>query len=289
MGIFQKRKKSAEAESPALQRTEEKPKMTLYFHPDMVLTSQEKYIFQFYHQKLPELKPNQLSISGVKLEEYNDSLVVTAFLRNSLNKPVKFDKLDLLLLDRKNQPFAKKTFDMYELVEVPAMTSVPWKFFFENEARITDAVPSNDEWRIAFELKQEKKGPAKPRLELEDSWEKQLSPEKKKELEDMIRNLPHLSPGEVNFMGLEAKFTEERSLAVSVLIRNGSEKNISFEQLPLIVEDAQGDVISKGGFKLTDFEVKAGTCKPWTFIFPSDLILKETPDLSTWKIYPPKS
>ena len=46
--------------------------------------------------------------------------------------------------------------------------------------------------------------------------------------------------------------------------------------------------IAKGGFNLDQLEVKANTSKPWTFIFPKELLLKENMDLSKWKAYPPK-
>jgi SLAP domain-containing protein len=92
----------------------------------------------------------------------------------------------------------------------------------------------------------------------------------------------------VNFMGLQAKKSEDGNLHVTMLIRNGSDKNIQLQQLPLEVVDATGDVIAKGGFALNDFEVKANTSKPWTFIFPSSLVLKEEIDLSVWKAYPPQ-
>ena len=63
----------------------------------------------------------------------------------------------------------------------------------------------------------------------------------------------------------------------------------NLNNLPLIVEDASGEVIAKGGFKLDQLEVKANTSKPWTFIFPKELLLKENIDLSKWKVYPPKN
>ena len=77
-------------------------------------------------------------------------------------------------------------------------------------------------------------------------------------------------------------------LHTTLLIRNGSEKNIKFEQLPLIVEDASGEVIAKGTFQFEKLEVKANTSKPWTFIFPKELILNEDIDLSKWKVYLPQ-
>ena len=89
-------------------------------------------------------------------------------------------------------------------------------------------------------------------------------------------------------MGIQAQIDENGSLHTTLLIRNGSEKNVKFEQLPLIVEDASGDSVAKGAFQFEELEVKANTSKPWTFIFPKELVLKEDMDLSKWKVYPPK-
>jgi accessory Sec system S-layer assembly protein len=260
-------------------------KTTLSFHPDWELTNQEKYVYQYKHEQLPLLKPNQISITGIRLIEYNEGFVVVAFLRNTLPKAVRFETVNLILLDENEKAIAKKQFELDGLGELPAMTCMPWRFLFSNEDKLTDTIPAEG-WKIAFELKQPK---PEHQLDLAESWEQQLSPLQKEQLEKLVTSLPELKQGEINFMGLEAKLTNEQNLAVTVLIRNGTDKNIQLEQIPLIVEDAAGDVISKGGFTLNDFEVKAHTSKPWTFIFPKELIVKDHPDLTRWKVYPPSN
>lgn len=292
MGLFKRKQKQdevVEKSQPVSDKesleSEELVQTTLSFHPDWELTSQEKYVYKYKHQQLPPLKKNQVSITGTKLINYNDGFVVVAFLRNTLPKAIRFEAVDLLLLDETGQAIAKKQFELDGLGELPSMTCRPWRFLFAKEDQLIEKMPE-DGWKIAFELKKETKKPHQ--LDLAESWENQISPVQKEHLEKLIDSLPALSPGEVNFMGLEAKKTSENNLAVSVLIRNGSEKNINLEQIPLIVEDADGDIVCQGGFKLEQFEVKANTSKPWTFIFPKELIQKDEPDLSSWKVYPPQ-
>lgn len=293
MALFRKNKNSTEtreveketAASPETAAVDEKTVETnLIFHPEMYMSPQEKYVYRYHHLRLPKLKENQISISGFKLQEYDDSLFVIAFLRNTLEKAVTFESVDLLILNKENQPIAKQTFDMDDLIELPPMSCMPWRFLFSEESRLTEEVPSEGEWTIAFELKSKEQP---HQLDLDVSWENQLAPNQKEHLEKIVANLPKLSQGEVNFMGIEVKFIQDHALAVTVLIRNGSTKNIQLEQIPLVVEDAQGDIVCQGGFKLEQFEVKANTSKPWTFIFPAQLVLKPEPDLSSWKVYPP--
>jgi accessory Sec system S-layer assembly protein len=276
---------------PASGRDEDKQtdemKTTLSFHPDWDLSPQEKYVYQFHHQQLPPLKPNQISISGMKLIEYNEGFVVVAFLRSTLPKPIRFEQIDLLLLDENGQAIAKRQFDMDSFGELPPMTARPWRFLFSAEDKLVDKIPQEG-WKIAFELKQVPH-PKEHRLDLAESWEQALSSQQREHLQKLLETLPPLSAGEINFMGLEAKVNEKRDLVVTLLIRNGSDKNIQLEQIPLVVEDASGDVVCKGVFHLENFEVKANTSKPWTFIFPSNLLLKEEIDLTKWKVYPPRS
>ncbi|PLT31032.1 accessory Sec system S-layer assembly protein [Peribacillus deserti] len=294
MALFKFKKKKTEdkpIEAPVLDQqeldAEEGVRTVLNFHPDWEMSSSERYIYQYRHQQLEKLERNQLSISGLKLTEMYGDIFVTAFLRNTLPKPIRFETVDLLLLDVNGQPFARQQFELDDLGELPAMSCTPWRFLFENESVLTADIPEEG-WKIAFELKK-KADPASHSLDLEASWEDQISQIQREKLTNLVAGLPNLAQGEVNFMGIEAAPAPDGAFAVTVLIRNGSEKNIKLEQIPLIVEDAEGDVICRGGFTLGNFEVKGNTSKPWTFVFPASLVMKQNPDLSRWKVYPPSA
>jgi accessory Sec system S-layer assembly protein len=261
-------------------------KTSLVIHPDWDLSSQEKYVYMYKHQELPLLKPNQISIKGIKLLQFDDGFVVVALLRNTLAKAIRFESVDLLLLDENGVALAKRQFELDGLGEMPPMSCMPWRFLYHNEDKITDAPLPKEGWSIAFELKQSAMGPNQ--LDLEESWEKELSPVQKDQLEKLIPTLPPLGPSEVNIMGLEVKLLDNGNLVSTVLIRNGSNKELQFEKLPLVIEDATGEKIAQGSFTLQNFKVKANTTKPWTFIFPKELITKENPDLSKWKVHPPE-
>ncbi|WP_245823428.1 accessory Sec system S-layer assembly protein [Metabacillus halosaccharovorans] len=260
---------------------------TLSIHPSWNITKQEQYIYQFHLNQLESLKENQISIAGIKLEEFDELIYVTALIRNTLSKAIKFEMLDLLILDEEKKVIAKETFDMDEFGEMPALSCRPWSFVFQKSAWQNDEIQeptSLKNWQIAFELK--KKPSDTHQLQLEPSWEENLSQERKDHLKQLVEKMPPLTQNEVNIMGLEAKMNEENNLVVTLLIRNGSLNNINIEQLPLLVEDASKEVVAKGVFTLNNLEILANTSKPWSFIFPSQLLSTHKPDLSTWKVYP---
>jgi SLAP domain-containing protein len=125
---------------------------SLMFHKGWDISKQEEYVYKFHHQKLPALKPNQISISGIKLTRVEDDVIIVAFLRNSIDKAVRFDIVDLLLVDGDGKLLAKKTFDLTELGEIPALSSMPWRFLFEEGDILAESIPEEG-WKIAFEWK----------------------------------------------------------------------------------------------------------------------------------------
>lgn len=254
-------------------------KTELSIHPAWNIPSEQMYVLRFLNNELSPLKPNQISLSGIEIKPEDNGIEVTAFVRNSLNKGIKFEQVSLLLLDSDKQVIARHEFNLTEIGEVPGRSSRPWTFTFPASA-IQKREFSLEDWTLAFELKK------KHSLDLHSTWEKSIAEDDKQKLEKLLENIQPPKSGEINFMGLSAKLADSGDLHVTVLIRNGHEKNVQLQQLPLQVEDAAGDKVAGGGFKLEDFEVKANTSKPWTFIFPSSLITKDNPDLSNWKVYP---
>ncbi|PLT35735.1 accessory Sec system S-layer assembly protein [Bacillus sp. V5-8f] len=290
MGLFRRNKKAKQdpvavtIEEPVDQQQEE-VSTVLSIHPEWEVEPQERFVYQYHHQQLPKLKPNQVSISGIKLIDYEEGFVAVALLRNTLSRPITFEAVDLLLLDGEGNPFAKRQFQLDDIGELPPLSCRPWRFLFEKEDKLTKTIPVSEDWQIAFELKTP--SAEAHHLDLDATWENQITAAQREHLEKLVGNLPKLSPSEVNFMGIEATFVQDGAFAVTVLIRNGSTKNIKLEQIPFIVEDGDGDIVCQGGFQMNNFEVKANTSKPWTFIFPAELVQKAEPNMSSWKVYPP--
>jgi len=250
------------------------------------LTAQEKYALSFMAQELPPLEAGNLSLAGISLVPHDEGVEVTAFLRNSTDKPVRLGEMTLLILFGDQQLFTRQTFDLSELGEIPARSARPWTFVFKREHFLqVDVLLLN--WKIAFELAQ-KKLVLPQQLELEESWIKALSDEQKNGLIELAKKLPPLQPGEVNVQSVSISRTED-SLRAMLLFRNGSEQSLSIERLPLALYDAAGDKVAEGLFELGGLTVNAGTSKPWLFIFPQESIVKQDADFSRWKVSVPQA
>lgn len=245
---------------------------------DWEISQEQLYVFQFLSNDLEPLKHNQLSISGIDLEhDLKGNTVVKAFVRQTLDEAIELGEVELLLLDEKGELIASQRFDLSELGTLPPRTARPWVFVFDQENVEVDEVPEEN-WTIAFNVE----SMMPHRLDLDEAWEKALSQEQKDSLAKVIEGLPKLQPKEVNIIGFQITEQEDQSLAVSLFVRNGHTKRINIEQMPLEILDANQKVVAKGSFDLAPLSVKANTSKPWTFIFPKEMVNLQDADLSRW-------
>ncbi|WP_047985157.1 accessory Sec system S-layer assembly protein [Ornithinibacillus californiensis] len=264
-----------------VEETDEEVETTLSIPENWNVTNEDRYIYAFHNNEAPKLKVNQISIYGMELTMApNKTLTATGLIRSSVVKEVQFGKTTILLLGPDNEIIARKEFELGRLGSIPSKSARPWKFTFNKSDLVKDIDSPPSDWTLAFELK------PKHQLDLEESWEKSIAEEAKTALAQIVNNAPPLKPGEVNFMGVNAKRNDNGDLAVTLLIRNGSDKNVTFQQIPLGVKDASGNEIVQGSFKVDNLIIKSNTSKPWTFIFPKSMLKEDIINLSSWQAYP---
>lgn len=245
------------------------------------LSQKEKYALSFMAQELPRLSKGKISLAGTHIVPHDEGIEVTAFIRNSSDRPVHLETMTLVVLFGDQQLFTRQSFDLAEVGEIPAHAARPWTFLFTREHYLkVDVLLAN--WKVAFELAQ-KKMLLPQQLELEESWIKALSDQQKQMLIELAQQLPALKKGEVNVQSVQLRKQEDGTLHAILLIRNGSTQALSLEKLPLAIYDATEEIVAQGMFELNGLTVNPSTSKPWLFIFPSESVLKPNADLTWWK------
>ncbi|MGB3261485.1 accessory Sec system S-layer assembly protein [Paenisporosarcina sp.] len=257
----------------------------LSLHPAWDVPKEQQYVFSFLSNELEPLKPNQISLSGIdiELDDSTEAWLVKAFLRTSLSTPITLNTAELVLIDQNEKVVAVKEFDLAELGELPATSARPWVFVFEKPT-LRGELPDKG-WRLAFNVQ----SLVPHQIDLDPTWEEALSNEQKDGLNKIVDSLPKLHDREVNFSGFQAKVQPDGTLAISLFIRNGHSQQITLEQLPLEVLDATGKVVAQGSFAIDQLQVKANTSKPWTFLFPKEMVINKDPDFSKWTVRVPQS
>ena len=272
-------------EGSAQSKATDEVETTLSLHPQWELSQEQEYVFRFLSNELEPLKPNQISLSGIDIdvEPANGNWLVKSFFRSSLEQSISVGSVELMLLDAEGKTLASQEFDLKELGDIPGRSARPWVFVFTKDNIFAEEPPAEN-WKLAFNVQ----SMVPHKLELEQAWEDGLTAEQKEALEKVVDNMPKLKPREVNFAGFQVKKQEDGGIAASIFIRNGHSKQINIEKLPLELVDATGEIVARGSFDLAPLSVKANTSKPWTFIYPKEMVQKEDPDFSRWTIRVPQ-
>jgi SLAP domain-containing protein len=117
----------------------------------------------------------------------------------------------------------------------------------------------------------------------EPTWERSMSKQDKEIVERLYQNSLTDIPEEVRFLNLRTGINVHGHLFATVLIQNGTDKDIPLLKLPLRYCDANG-VIAEESFTYQSLTIKAQSSTPWTFLFPKEKIHRTEINLTEWGV-----
>lgn len=238
----------------------------------------DKKYYKDLHSRLPEMKKNQLSIQGVNMEvDSSRKIIVTVFISSTVEKPISLKPSNIILLDERLEVLASTQEDFIGFERLLPNTSRPWIIEFRKDDLNDWDKDRLKKWSVVFEDN------LKHRLDLSDMDERKISKDSMDKLNKIIEEDP-VEDNELKLVGLLAKFDKEKNLVVTLLIRNGTNKDLEIKQLPLKFYDGLGELSAEGTFKLRDLVVLGNTSKPISLVFPYSNIIKKDMELSKWSI-----
>ncbi|QGG47460.1 SLAP domain-containing protein [Heliorestis convoluta] len=221
----------------------------------------------------------EVIVEGSILLNLDDVVQVSATFKNNLKQPVIFEEIPLLLVDKKGKILAKQAFNLSEMGRIAPGEKKKWDLAFDRKNVLVDQI-KQDNWAILFDMEDMTTGQKDFELEgLPEGY----PPEQEEKLKAILKKMPIVKPGEVSFTPLHATVNKGQ-LLVAVMIRNGGEKTLKIDALPLLLLDAQGEEAAKAQFQLENFLVSPGKARLWTFVFPEEMVQKKNPDLSSWSL-----
>ncbi|WP_186321486.1 SLAP domain-containing protein [Bacillus sp. FJAT-22090] len=258
-------------------------KTMLEFSENWSMDQQERYVFQYYHNKLKGLDPNQINIHGVELHKTAEGFIMTAIIRHSLEKKLNLQDIRLVVRNTEGKELARKDFNMEYFGVLNSLRARPWIFEFENESLLVSEDEINDkmEFEVVFEIQE----PAVSQfsLQLDENWSNGLNEEQKTSLENTLAEMEPTKQDEISVSAFNLEETEE-GVSVYVLIRNAFNEEITISNLPLQLFDATGELVAQLGFPLEQFTVNPTNARPVSLHFPQSVFKKENPDWTSWNI-----
>ncbi|WP_400246707.1 SLAP domain-containing protein [Niallia sp. JL1B1071] len=106
-------------------------------------------------------------------------------------------------------------------------------------------------------------------LQFESSWDKQIAPQDRENIEKIFNEIEHINSSSVIFSPIREAINHKDALLVSVLVHNFTEHPLNFQNATLHYS-VNDEVIAKKEFTLPDLVIPSHVSMPWTFIFPKD-------------------
>ena len=239
---------------------------------------------EFLREELAELPPiedGQVSINGTYAFDMGDKIEVSVYLRNGLSKQVNFDQVPLEITNKKGDVLAKQVVDMKNFGILPPFSARPYKVYFDKANLFVDAI-SNDDFKVQFEASISAINTVE--VEFEDMPEK-IDHELKTSLTEFLKKLPLVKNGDVNIEVFKTLKCMDNSISIVFLIRNGYDKAIKLEKLPITVKNAQGELIASGVFDIENVSVNSHKAKIYDFTITEEYIVNKDFHIENCKVY----
>jgi SLAP domain-containing protein len=231
--------------------------------------------------ELPNLEDGQVSINGIYTFDMGDKVEVSVYLRNGLSKQINFDKVPLVIVNKNGDILAKQVMDMGEFGILPPLSARPYKVYFDKKNLLVDTI-SNDDFKIQFEKSISAINTVKVELEcMPTDMDHQLLSSFTKFLD----KLPLIKAGDVNLEVFKTLRGVNNSISIVFMIRNGCDKIIKLERLPIIVKDEQGETVATGVFDIDNVSVNPHKAKVYDFTITEEYVVNKDFDISNCKVY----
>lgn len=229
---------------------------------------QKEYILDDL-KDLPPVKENDINISTTYIFDNGDGYEASIFVRNGLKSKINFDKLPLLIVDQNNNVLASKIFDMKDLGDIPPCSVRPCKVLFDKNCLLVDKIPKS-KCKVVFSTNIKAINSVKVEYE---NLPENISPSYKKILENYLENLPIVEKGQVSMSVYSVKYNEEdKKIYVTIVIRNGTEKKIRIEKIPMTLFDDKNKKVTSTVFDTKGLEISESKASIYNFVFLSDNI-----------------
>lgn len=247
---------------------------------DRISDVQKNYLEEEMNEVIPKIEDGQVNITGVYIFDEGDKFEAKIYIVNGLSKTINLDKVPLCIVNSKGEQLGYEIFDLNEMGDIPPHSARPWKIYFDKKNVTVNEIPQDD-WKIVFDNRI--KAVSYANIELE-AIPKNLDAKEIATFKEFMTTLPKLEQGEVSISVFTMTQYQNDDLLITLIARNGVNKGIKLEKLPITIETSDGRIVVKGAFELENFEISASKARIISLIFKKELLLEEEFDLSSCKV-----
>lgn len=255
-------------------------KLSLLEKDQEVMSKVQREILEEELDELVPIKEGQVNVAGIYVYDLGDKYEVKAYLRNGMKNEINFEKIPFKIINSKGELLASQVFDLKSMGNIPSYCARPWILYFDKENVFVNKIPVDD-WKLVFD--NSLKALRNLTVDIENLPEG-IDVKSKKVYTDFLEELPALKEGEVSFSKFSIGINEHGYLLVTIVVRNGCNKGINIEKLPMTIKDQEGNFVASEVFNLEDLKVSPMKAKVCNFAFPLQIKEKAVIPLDSWQI-----
>ncbi|QRG67332.1 SLAP domain-containing protein [Brevibacillus choshinensis] len=247
---------------------------------DNSLDEAETELLQYIHDELPPVVRDEIGIVPFFTQVTDEGYVVLTYIRNATDRSVLLQKLPLTLMTEEGEVVARKTFDLIPSGPIGDLCSRPFEFMFRwNEF---SKLPEQE---VPMFLTYQK--PAAPK-EIIPEVNQGLSKAETEKYMKQAEQAP-VASGQVDLQVLDITAGADNGIRVVVAFRNGLEKRLEFTEVPIIVNDEEGNTVARMQYTLQNMKVEAQSNRVWAFEVPASSIKQDNVDMTKLTAVIPKA
>lgn len=280
MGILGKKKVNKQVEIKVKDEEVSKIKLALTDEEKARMSNVQIQYLEDEIAKLPKIEDGQVNLTSEYFVYFEGKIETKVFIRNALPKKINFEEVCLGIQDADGKLITHQKFNLAHLGDIPPYSVRVTKLFFDVDGINLD--------NIDFEsLKICLSGGVKAFKSITTEFQELPENLPSDQVAMLNRYLKDLSRIEVNTVTLSAVDlleNEDGNIMITIIARNGYDKEIKLEEVPVSVFDKDNSKVAGARFKLEDLNVLPKKARIFNLILNKQNIIEENYDLSKWRI-----
>ncbi|WP_333888274.1 SLAP domain-containing protein [Clostridium sp.] len=245
-----------------------------------IISDVQKEIMEEELSELNSIKENDINIATTYTFDNGEYIEAKVYFRNGLSKKVNFEYVQLFMLNSENEIVGKKVFDLREMGDLPPGTARPWKLFFE-KSEINMSKFSKEGCKVVFSTGLKAVNYAPITLDESSIEDKQYS----QMFEDFIKTLPGIEKGNISISKFKITLQKQGNIIITLVIRNGCDKPVALEKLPITIKDEKGTIVASSIFETKDLKVESMKARVCNFVFETKLNIEQSFIMDKWSVF----
>lgn len=255
-------------------------KLSLTEREETIMSNIQKENLMDELNSFPPVYEGDINVVGVYAFDMGQYWEVKAFLRNGMDRPINFEKVAFVIMNSHDEILAAQTFDMQDAGDLPPYSARPYKLNFNKSNVYVKKIP-RDDWFIAFDANV---GTTVFENFGYEGLPNTLPEENLFVLNSFLKSLPKLDKGRYDLTKFSIGINEKGELMTSIILRNGLDKPLSIEKLPITIKDEEGKKVFSAVFEVHDFKADPGKARLLSLSFNTGMQLNQNMDLTNWEL-----